>query len=118
MPGPRGPEGPQGEVVIPRVTVTPAINRYFYEPDSDLDLTMSATIPADQFTNDTGASVTDFSGLGPESFYNLYINGILQPGNLYDVSLANLFFLEQSSTIYAGTPVVLETVQLTANVIV
>ncbi|MNY33180.1 hypothetical protein D3C86_1674440 [compost metagenome] len=65
-----------------------------------------------------GTSVKDFSGLGLESFYNLYINGILQPGNLYDVSLANLFLLEQSSTIYAGTPIVLETVQLTASVII
>ncbi|MGG4096803.1 DUF4183 domain-containing protein, partial [Paenibacillus lautus] len=116
--GSQGPQGPPGEVVIPEVTVTTAINRYFYEPETDLDLTMSAMIPAGQFTNDMGAPVVEFSALGPNSFNNLYINGILQLSNSYDVNSLSLFFPAQSSTIYAGTPIVLETVELTANVIV
>ncbi|ANA79087.1 DUF4183 domain-containing protein [Paenibacillus glucanolyticus] len=113
-----GPQGPPGPVVIPEVTVSPATNRYFYQPETDLDLTMSVTIPASFFTNDLGAPVADFSALDPNSFNNLYINGILQPGNSYDVNPTSLLFPAQSTIIYAGTPIVLEAVQLTANVTV
>ncbi|MGY5345303.1 DUF4183 domain-containing protein [Paenibacillus glucanolyticus] len=113
-----GPQGPPGPVVIPEVTISPTTNRYFYQPETDLDLTMSVTIPASFFTNDLGAPVADFSALDPNSFNNLYINGILQPGNSYDVNPTSLLFPAQSTIIYAGTPIVLETVQLTANVTV
>lgn len=113
-----GPQGPPGPVVIPEVTISPTTNRYFYQPETDLDLTMSVTIPASFFTNDLGAPVADFSALDPNSFNNLYINGILQPGNSYDVNPTSLLFPAQSTTIYAGTPIVLEAVQLTANVTV
>ncbi|GIP22810.1 hypothetical protein J22TS3_30850 [Paenibacillus sp. J22TS3] len=78
---------------------------------------MPVTIPANQFTNDTGTPVEGFAGLGPDSYYNLYINGILQPGYLYSVNPAALDLSAQDSTIYAGTPFVLEIVQVTANVI-
>ncbi|GIO29143.1 hypothetical protein J2TS6_02840 [Paenibacillus albilobatus] len=105
-------------MVIPDITVTPTQNRYFYAPESDLDLTESAAIPAGLFTNDAGDPVTEFSGFGSDGFNNLYINGILQPGNLYLASPSQLFFPPQNSTIYAGTPIVLETIQLTANVVV
>lgn len=113
-----GPQGPPGPVVIPEVTISPTTNRYFYQPETDLDLTMSVTIPASFFTNDLGAPVADFSALDPNSFNNLYINGILQPGNSYDVNPTSLLFPAQSTIIYAGTPIVLEAVQLTANVTV
>lgn len=79
---------------------------------------MSATIPAGDFANDVGEAVTVFSGIGPNSFNNLYINGILQPGNFYDAEPLSLFFPPQNSMIYAGTPIVLETVELTVHVIV
>jgi len=100
------------------MAVTPALNRYFYAPEGDLDLTLSAAIPAGEFVNDAGEPVTDFAGLGPNAFNNLFINGILQPGNFYEAGPDGLFFPPQNSTIYAGTPIVLETVQLTINVIV
>lgn len=116
--GERGPQGPPGPVVIPEVTISPTTNRYFYQPETDLDLTMSVTIPASFFTNDSGTPVADFSALDPNSFNNLYINGILQAGNSYDVNSTSLLFPAQSITIYAGTPIVLEVVQLTANVTV
>lgn len=116
--GPEGPQGPPGTIVIPEVTVLPTANRYFYEPVSDLDLTFSATIPANQFMNDAGVPVADLTALGPNSFHNLYINGILQPGSAYKINSSNLFFPPQSSTIYAGTPIVIETVQLLATVTV
>ncbi|WP_218831027.1 DUF4183 domain-containing protein [Paenibacillus sp. XY044] len=116
--GPEGPQGPPGPVVIPKITVLPTAARYFYEPETDLDLTESAEIAANQFTNDEGEAVADFTTLGPNSFSNLYINGILQPGNSYSVNPSRLYFPSQSTTLYAGTPIILETVQLTANVTV
>lgn len=118
MQGEQGPQGPPGTIVIPEVTVLPTANRYFYEPVSDLDLTFSATVPANQFMNDAGVPVADLTALGPNSFNNLYINGILQPGSAYNINSSNLFFPPQSSTIYAGTPIVIETVQLLATVTV
>lgn len=116
--GPEGPQGPPGPVVIPGVTVLPTAARYFYQPETDLDLTASAAVAASQFTNDEGDAVADFSTLGPNSFSNLYINGIIQPGNSYSINPSELYFPPQSTTIYAGTPIVLETVQLTANITV
>lgn len=116
--GPEGPQGPPGPVVIPGVTVLPTAARYFYEPETDLDLTESAAVAASQFTNDEGDPVADFSTLGPNSFSNLYINGIIQPGNSYSINPSELYFPSQNTTIYAGTPIVLETVQLTANITV
>ncbi|TCM97809.1 uncharacterized protein DUF4183 [Paenibacillus sp. BK033] len=92
-------------------------NRYFFSPDTDLDLSLSTAIPANQFTNDDGAVTSEFTGVGPNSFNNLYINGIIQPGGSYDVSYAELYFPPQSSIIFAGTPIVLETVQFMANII-
>ncbi|MFE5321717.1 DUF4183 domain-containing protein [Paenibacillus sp. NPDC056579] len=114
--GATGPQGPPGIVTVPSIEVTPSVNRYFYFPSTDLDLSLPVTIPADQFTNDAGESQSDFTGLGPSSFSNLYINGIVQPGNSYNVNRAKLIFLPQSETIYAGTPIVLETVQLFAKI--
>ncbi|MBT2764419.1 DUF4183 domain-containing protein [Paenibacillus sp. ISL-20] len=64
------------------------------------------------------APVADFSAFDLNSFNNLYINGILQPGNSYDVNPTSLLFPAQSTTIYAGTPIVLEVVLLKANVTV
>ncbi|WP_274648704.1 DUF4183 domain-containing protein [Paenibacillus humicola] len=123
VPGERGPQGAQGEqgpqgtpgsVVIPDVTVIPTVNRYFNTPETDLDLTVPVTIPANQFTGDEGQPITEFAGTGPGSFGTLYINGIVQPGGSYDIFPAGLSFPQQSGVIYAGTPLIVETVQLTA----
>ncbi|MBA9087180.1 hypothetical protein FHR92_003662 [Fontibacillus solani] len=113
--GPPGPQGPPGEAIIPDITVTPTINRYFYVSDTDLDLIMTVAIPSRQFIDDSGNPAADFAGLGPNGFNNLYINGIIQPGNVYHVSPLSLSFPTQSSTIYAGTPIIVETVKLTAK---
>jgi hypothetical protein len=104
-------------VVLPEVVVTPATSRYFYSPESDLDLSASAAIPAALFTDDAGGMTSVFIGIGPSSFINLYINGILQPGSAYGVSSGELVFPPQSTTIYGGTPIILEIVQFTASVI-
>ncbi|MFE6074944.1 DUF4183 domain-containing protein [Paenibacillus sp. NPDC057886] len=114
LPGPPGEQGPPGSV--PGIQIISTVNRYFYFPDTDLDLSDSVTVPAGEFINDEGGSVTEFAGIGLTSFNNLYINGIVQPGNSYDVSADMLFFPSQSGVLFAGTPIIFETIQLTANI--
>jgi hypothetical protein len=60
--------------------------------------------------------ISVFSGLGPNSFNNLFINGILQEGNVYNASPNTLTLNPQSGTMYSGTPITLETVQFIAQV--
>ncbi|MCC3375165.1 DUF4183 domain-containing protein [Cohnella sp. REN36] len=116
--GPIGPQGPPGIVFVPAVAITTAVNRYFFFPAADLDLSASITVPATQFTNDAGSPAADFAGIGQGNSYdNLYINGILQPESSYLARTDALVFPPQNVTLYAGTPIVLESVQLTANVV-
>ncbi|MGG4403291.1 DUF4183 domain-containing protein [Paenibacillus amylolyticus] len=114
-PGVQGPTGPPG--TVPGIEIIPTANRYFYFPDIDLDLSASVIIPATEFTNDDGDSITEFAGVGITSFNNLYINGIVQPGNSYSVSAERLFFSSQSGVIFAGTPITIEIIIITANII-
>lgn len=121
VPGAQGPAGPQGVQgppgSIPGIEIIPTVNRYFYFPDTDLNLSDSVTIPVGEFVNDDGRSVSEFAGIGLTSIYNLYINGILQPGNSYDVSKVMVFFPSQGGVLFAGTPIIVEIIQLTANII-
>jgi hypothetical protein len=110
-PGPQGPPGP-----LPDVTILPAVNRFLYILSSDLDLTSPAALPANLFIDDAGNIISVFSGLGPNSFNNLFINGILQEGNVYSVSPNTLTLNPQDSTMYSGTPITLETIQFIAQV--
>ncbi|MEO2260988.1 DUF4183 domain-containing protein [Paenibacillus amylolyticus] len=120
-PGAQGPTGPPGEQgppgSIPGIEIIPTANRYFYFPDTDLDLSASVIIPATAFTNDDGGSITEFAGIGLNSFNNLYINGIVQPGNSYSVSADRLFFSSQNGVIFAGTPIIIEVIIITTNII-
>ncbi|MFC9706614.1 DUF4183 domain-containing protein [Paenibacillus sp. NPDC056933] len=120
LPGAQGPVGPPGEQgppgSVPGIEIVPAVNRYFYFPETDLDLSAPVTIPAMEFMNDEGDSATEFAGLGLTSFNNLYINGIVQPRNSYDVSVDMLFFPSQSGVLFAGTPIIVEIIRLTANI--
>ncbi|MDQ0722536.1 hypothetical protein QF049_003797 [Paenibacillus sp. W4I10] len=119
-PGAQGPVGPPGEQgppgSVPGIEIIPTVNRYFYFPDNDLDLSASVTIPAGEFIENEGGRVTEFAGIGLTSFNNFYINGIVQPSNSYDVSADMLSFPSQSGVLFAGTPIILETIQLTANI--
>ncbi|MCP1182354.1 DUF4183 domain-containing protein [Paenibacillus sp. 1781tsa1] len=80
-------------------------------------MSASVTIPATEFTNDEGGSITEFAGVGLTSFNNLYINGIVQPGNSYSVSAERLLFSSQSGVIFAGTPIIIEVIIITTNII-
>ncbi|WP_154984622.1 DUF4183 domain-containing protein [Paenibacillus xylanexedens] len=120
-PGVQGPTGPQGEQgppgSIPGIQIIPTSDCYFYFPDTDLDLSNSVTVAAGEFVNDEGGSISQFAGIGMTSYYNLYINGIVQPGNSYVLTTDDLFIPSQSGVLFAETPVIIEIVQLTAVII-
>lgn len=117
-PGPTGPQGEQGPPgTVAGVQVVPATRRYFYFPEDNLDLTSSVTIPAEDFVDDEEGNVTEFAGISTTSYYNLYINGILQPGGSYILTATSLFLPPQSGVLLAGTPIIVEIVQLTAIII-
>jgi len=119
--GVQGPTGPQGEQgppgSIPGIQIIPTSDRYFYFPDTDLDLSNSVTVSAGEFVNDEGGSISQFVGIGMTSYYNLYINGIVQPGNSYVLTADGLFIPSQSGVLFAETPVIIEIVQLTAVIL-
>nr|WP_267893114.1 DUF4183 domain-containing protein [Brevibacillus laterosporus] len=71
---------------------------------------------ATQFTNDLGNLSTGFIGLGQNSYNNLYINGILQEGSLYVVNPNALIINPKGSTIFLGSPIIVEIVHFTVQV--
>ncbi|MFL0197971.1 DUF4183 domain-containing protein [Clostridium sp. WILCCON 0269] len=73
-------------------------------------------ISANLFKNDSGDFTNLFLGLGPNSYNNLFINGILQIDEVYSVSLNTLTLNTESTTIYKGTPITLEIIQFSALV--
>ena len=118
--GPAGPTGPAGATGpigdISTIEIIPTANRYFYFPLTNLDLSSSVTIPSEEFSDDYGNSITEFAGLGANSFNHLFINGLIQPSNSYSISPDILIFPAQSGTIFAGTPIIIETVQFNVQV--
>jgi len=99
---------PPPSVVIPGGTIIPTINRYFYIVTEDIDLTNGATIPAILFTDDNGNPVTEFKLFNPNGYVNLYINAVMQEGGAYKVIPDSLIINPFNGTIFAGTPIIIE----------
>ncbi|QPA54998.1 DUF4183 domain-containing protein [Lysinibacillus sphaericus] len=95
-------------VVIPEGTIIPTINRYFYIVTEDIDLTNGANIPANLFTDDNGSPVTEFKLFSPNGYVNLYINAVMQEGVAYKVIPNSLIINPFNGTIFAGTPIIIE----------
>ncbi|ANY70860.1 hypothetical protein BBD42_19865 [Paenibacillus sp. BIHB 4019] len=112
--GPPGPQGPSGPAILPNIIIVPSAQRYFYIVASDIQF--HVTIPAKEFTNDEGALTTAFTGIGQNSYSNLYINGILQEGSIYSLNESALNINLNNQTIFLGTPIILEIIQFFAQV--
>ncbi|HWI49152.1 MAG TPA: DUF4183 domain-containing protein [Rummeliibacillus sp.] len=95
-------------VVIPEGTIIPTINRYFYIVTEDIDLTNGATLPANLFIDDNGDPVTEFKLFNPNGYVNLYINAVMQEGGAYKVTPDSLTLNTFNATIFAGTPIIIE----------
>jgi restriction endonuclease S subunit len=94
----------------PEVSTIPTVKRYFYIPSTDIHLTDTTIIPATLFINDAGNHITEFMVFEPNGYLNLYINGVMQEGNLYMLNSISLTFTPVGQTIFAGTPIIVESV--------
>lgn len=113
--GPTGPTGPTGSVEpLPEITIVPSVNRYYYIAESDLFSSDPITISASAFVNDSGNSPNVFEDLRMNSYTSLFINGILQIDQSYSVSPNKLTLYTEGTTIYEGTPIILEIIHFSA----
>ncbi|WP_230199392.1 DUF4183 domain-containing protein [Bacillus ndiopicus] len=79
---------------------------------ANLAVTDGSTIPVGNFLDDSGSAATAFP-IVVNGYYNFYINGVLQESDSYTVSATELTFNGVTGTIGAGTPLVIEAVELT-----
>ncbi|MGE8001381.1 DUF4183 domain-containing protein [Lysinibacillus sp. NPDC093190] len=93
------------------VNVTGTSTRFFDVLAADLAVTNGTTIPVANFVDDTGAAAAAFPA-ATNGYYNFYINGVLQEGGSYTISATELTFNGVTGTISAGTPLVVEAVDL------
>ncbi|MFJ7971847.1 DUF4183 domain-containing protein [Psychrobacillus sp. NPDC096389] len=106
---------PLPPVIVPSGEIIPTINRYFYIATSNINLTNGATIPANLFWNDNSDTVIEFNIYNPNGYANLYINAVLQEGGMYTVTSDSLTITPNVATIYAGTPIIIESVGFSYN---
>jgi len=111
LPGAKGEQGPAGPAVdISTITVIPRSFRFFYSTPTSV--TGTVAIPVTQFTNDTGEAINQFIGMEANSIHNLYINGMMQEGRLFTINRNSLVLQLNEDTILAGTPIILEIIQI------
>ncbi|MED4052336.1 DUF4183 domain-containing protein [Priestia megaterium] len=105
---------------VTAVTTSPDVAKFFYTLTSTLTGPTTLTIDAADFFDNTGAAVTTLPALATNnSYFNVYINGVLQmqglsvytPGTTTVGSLA--INVPAGSDILVGSPVVLEIVNFT-----
>ncbi len=94
------------------VNVTATSTRFFDVLVADLPIIDGTTIPVGNFLDDSGDVATAFP-IVANGYYNFYVNGVLQEGELYTISATELTFNGVTGTIGAGTPLVVEAVELT-----
>lgn len=93
------------------VNVTGTSTRFFNVLATTLTVADGTTIPATAFLDDSGTAATAFPVV-VNGYYNFYINGVLQEGDSYTISATQLTFNGVTGTITAGTPLVVEAVEL------
>ena len=102
------PSTPLPPVIVPSGDIIPTINRYSYRVAANIDLTNGATLPANLFSDDNSNAVLAFKIFNPNGYVNLYINALMQVGGLYTITPDSLTIIPTNATIYAGTPIIIE----------
>ncbi|WMM24985.1 DUF4183 domain-containing protein [Tissierella sp. MB52-C2] len=103
------------KLVIDATTTTdtntnPEIDKYFYELREDERTGSTVTIPATQFTDDTGNVMTGnlTTAATDNGYYMLFINGVLQQSSIYTVSGdGSQVVITDAATILVGAPITL-----------
>lgn len=93
------------------VNVTGSSTRFFNILAAPLTITDGTTVAVGTFLNDSGNAATAFP-IVSNGYYNLYINGVMQEGDSYTVSATEITFNDVSGVLSAGTPLILEAVEL------
>jgi len=93
------------------VSVTGTSTRFFNVLAAPLSITPASTLAATTFLDDTGTAATAFPVV-VNGYYNLYINGVMQEGGSYTISATEITFNGVTATITAGTPLVVEAVEV------
>lgn len=93
------------------VDVSGNSTRFFNVLAAALTVVDGTTVPVTDFLDDSGTAATAFPTV-TNGYYNLYINGVLQEGDSYTISTTELTFNEVAGSISAGTPLVVEAVDL------
>ncbi|NEU30290.1 DUF4183 domain-containing protein [bacterium LRH843] len=96
--------------------ITPDVQRFVATVTADM-ITTNTVIPATAFSDDSGTALAA-DGLpdiaaDTDVYFNVYINGVLQQGELSTLTPAELTI--DTVDILVGTPVVLEVVQITGT---
>lgn len=93
------------------VNVTGTSTRFFNVLATPLTISDGTTVAATTFLNDSGSAAITFP-IVTNGYYNLYINGVLQEGGSYSVSATEVTFHTITGTLPAGTPIIVEAVEL------
>jgi Domain of unknown function (DUF4183) len=93
------------------VNVSGNSTRFFNVLTAPLGVTDGTTIDAVDFLDDSGVAATAFP-IVTNGYYNFYINGVLQEGDLFSISATELTFNTVTGSISAGTPLIVEAVEL------
>ncbi|MCV4231884.1 DUF4183 domain-containing protein [Virgibacillus sp. LDC1] len=115
-PGPQGIQGLPGSVIVPEIMVLPTTLRYFYVLMSEVSLDAPFAISAQQFTDDDGNPFQSIE-VGPNTSSTVYINGMIQEGRIYTLSSEALTLFSPGDVLLAGTPILLEVLYLTVQVV-
>lgn len=115
--GPTGPQGIPGSVTVPEIIVLPTTLRYFYVLMSEVNLDAPFVISADQFTDDDGNPTFQSIAVGPNTSSTVYINGMIQEGRIYTITPEALTLHSPGDMLLAGTPILLEILYLTVQVV-
>ncbi|QGQ96166.1 DUF4183 domain-containing protein [Paenibacillus psychroresistens] len=94
------------------VNVTGDSTRFFNVLAAPLVVADGTEILATAFLTDTGVPATAFPVV-TNGYYNFYINGVLQEGGSYSITATELTFNTVTGTLSAGTPLIVEAVELT-----
>jgi hypothetical protein len=115
--GNRGSQGLPGSALGASIQIIPDVQRYFTIAHSDIQMTITNTFNANLFVNDAGQVTDHFAEHGPNGYFNLYINAVMQEGSLYKVNAEALTIYATGQIIKAGTPIIVESIGFTATII-
>ncbi|MDQ0270106.1 DUF4183 domain-containing protein [Cytobacillus purgationiresistens] len=87
-------------------TVNPSVSRYFATITAGMIGATDTTIPAASFVDDADAPVVALPDITTDSYYNMYVNGVLQQSSVSTLTTADLVI--DATNIPVGVPILLE----------